>query len=268
MPPLDVPQFRTMSPRLAFALKAAHRAAQSTLAHFGAGVQVDLKSDLSPLTVADRGAEALLRKMIGDAYPDEAILGEEEGLSGKGSVRWIIDPIDGTKSFVSGVPLYATLLGFEVEGEPIIGVAAFPALGEIYYAEKGEGAFLNGRPIRVGEEREKARMTLCHAGMKGLSQHGMLPGMARISCEVMAARSWCDAYGHMMVASGRSVAMVDPIVSHWDVSPVLPILREAGAVCQNLSGGDPLVPIHPKGELQLISSAPHVTDWLIEELKR
>ncbi len=265
---MDVPHFRAMSPRLAFALEAVHRAAQSTLAHFGAGVEVDLKSDLSPLTVADRGAERLLREMITGVYPGEAILGEEEGLSGQGAHRWIIDPIDGTKSFVSGVPLYATLLGFEVEGEPVIGVAAFPALGEIYYAEKGQGAYLNGRPIRFSEETERARMTLCHAGLKGLSQHGMLPGMARISAEVMAARSWCDAYGHMMVASGRAAAMVDPIVSHWDVSPILPILREAGADCQNLSGGDPLLPVHPKGEIQLISSAPQVTDWLLEELRR
>lgn len=229
---------------------------------------MELKSDLSPLTVADRGAERILREMIGAAYPGEAILGEEEGLTGEGAVRWIIDPIDGTKSFVSGVPLYATLLGCEIEGDPIIGIAAFPALGEIYYAEKGKGAFLNGRPIQVSDEAEKARMTLCHAGLKGLSQHGMLPGMARISAEVMAARSWCDAYGHVMVASGRAVAMVDPIVSHWDVSPLLPILREAGADCQNLAGGDPLLPVHPGGEVQLISSAPQVSEWLIGELRK
>lgn len=255
-----------MSPRLAFALNAAHKAAQSTLAHFNTGTQVDLKSDRSPLTAADRGAERILRDLISSVYPGEAILGEEEGLTGEGSTRWIIDPIDGTKSFVAGVPLYSTLLGFEVEGEPVLGIAAFPALGEIYYAEKGEGAFLNGRVIKVSEETERARTVICHAGLKGISQHGMMEGLARISSEVMATRTWCDAYGHVMVASGRSLAMIDPIVSHWDVSPVMTILREAGATCQNSRGGSPLDPIHPGGECQLISCAPHVSDWLMKEL--
>lgn len=255
-----------MSPRLAFALNAAHKAAQSTLAHFNTGTKVDLKTDRSPLTDADRGAERILRQLISDAYPGETILGEEEGLTGEGTTRWIIDPIDGTKSFVAGVPLYSTLLGYEVDGEPVIGIAAFPALGEMYYAEKGEGAFLNGRQIRVSQETEKSRTVICHAGLKGISQHGMMEGLAKISAEIMATRTWCDAYGHAMVASGRSLAMIDPIVSHWDVSPVLTILREAGAVCQNIKGGNPLEPIHPNGECQLISSAPQTADWLIREL--
>lgn len=259
-------QSASMSPRLAFALDAAHKAAQSTLAYYGTGTQVDLKADKSPLTQADRGAEAILRELISKAYPGETILGEEEGLTGESTSRWIIDPIDGTKSFVAGVPLYSTLLGWEEEGEPTIGIAIFPALGEAYYAERGQGAFLNGRPIRVSEEKMKERAIFCHGGIKNVAETGMLDGLVRVSGQVMATRTWCDAYGHAMVASGRAHAMIDPVVSHWDVSPVLPILLEAGAICQNRHGGNALDPIHPGGECQIISAAPNFADWLVNEL--
>ncbi len=255
-----------MSPRLAFALDAAFKAAQSTLAYYGTGTQVDLKADKSPLTQADKGAERILRDLIASAYPGETVLGEEEGLTGESSSRWIIDPIDGTKSFISGVPLYSTLLGWEVDGEPVMGIAIFPALGEAYYAEKGGGAYLNGRPISVSQESAKERMILCHGGLKNIDQTGMLPGLVRTAGQVMATRTWCDAYGHAMVASGRAHAMIDPVVSHWDVSPVITILQEAGAVCQNRHGGSPLEPIHPGGECQIISAAPSCAEWLIDEL--
>src|SRR5687767_8070698 len=138
-----------MSPRLAFAIEAAIRAGRSTLAHFQVATQVDLKADESPITVADRNAERIIRQAISEEFPGEGILGEEEGEAGSQGSRWVVDPIDGTKSFISGVPLYATLIAFERAGEPEIGVCYFPALNELVYAEKGHGTFWNGQPCRV-----------------------------------------------------------------------------------------------------------------------
>ena len=140
-----------MSPRLEFALNAAIKGGKSTLAHFNVGTEVEIKHDLTPVTVADRGAERIIREEIEKAYPGDAILGEEEGETSQSKTRWVIDPIDGTKSFICGVPLYSTLLSYEVDGEPILGIAYFPALNEIVYAEKGQGAYWNGKPCRVSQ---------------------------------------------------------------------------------------------------------------------
>src|ERR1051326_7822933 len=120
-----------MSPRLAFAIDIAMLAGRSTLAHFQTGVAVDIKGDSSPVPVSDRNAERMIREEIGRRDPNDSILGEEEGASGSGEDRWVVDPIDGTKSFVCGVPIYATLVAYEEAGEPILGVCYFPALDDM-----------------------------------------------------------------------------------------------------------------------------------------
>src|SRR5688500_4641563 len=142
-----------MSPRLAFAIDAAYRAGRATLAHFNTGTRVDRKADRSPVTAADLLAEEMIRAGIARHFPGDQILGAEGGGPARGD-RWVIDPIDGTKSFVAGVPLYATLVSFEQEGGPVAGVCYFPALDEMLYAERGAGAFWNGRPCRVSETRD------------------------------------------------------------------------------------------------------------------
>jgi histidinol phosphatase-like enzyme (inositol monophosphatase family) len=227
-----------MSPRLSFAVDAAYRGGKSTLAWFKAGAEVLLKADESPVTIADKNAERIIRELIAHTYPGDAILGEEEGGDTGALDRWVIDPIDGTKSFISGVPLYATLLSYEENGEPIVGVCYFPALDEMYYAEKGQGAFMNGRPIHVSTKPSLKGGILCCGGsmFKPENHKRMLELMPR----AMATRTWCDAYGHAMVASGRAEAMLDPIVSHWDISAISLITREAGGQFSDFSGNTKL----------------------------
>ncbi|MFZ4506952.1 MAG: inositol monophosphatase family protein [Fimbriimonas sp.] len=228
-----------MSPRLAFALDAAVAAGRSTLAHFKSPLDVELKADSSPVTVADVGAEQLIRRAIAVSYPGEAIFGEEEG-GETGPDRWVIDPIDGTKSFVSGVPLYATLLSYEQDGDPIIGVCYLPALDELFFAEKGQGAFCNGRPIRVSGRTTLEGGVVSCGGHRSMLRANRMDGFLSLADRAMATRTWADAYGHVLVASGRIEAMVDPVVAHYDISAVSLIVREAGGVFTDFLGGERL----------------------------
>lgn len=236
-----------MSPRLSFALDAARKAGDSTLVHFRNRVGWELKGDSSPVTVADREAEQILRDEIDSAFPGESILGEEQGLTGTGSSRWIIDPIDGTKSFVAGVPLYATLLAYEVNGVPEIGVCYFPALGEILYAERGGGAFFNGSPCAVSSRSTVSGSILACGGPTSMIKFGRWDGFARLSTSALTSRTWSDAYGHALVATGRVDAMLDPVVSRWDLSAIRVIIEEAGGKFTDFAGGDPFV----KGDFEL-----------------
>lgn len=225
-----------MTPRLAFAIDAAYRGGRHTLAYFNTGVETIHKADDSPVTVADREAEQLIRNLIEGAYPGDAIVGEEYGASGSGRDRWVIDPIDGTKSFVCGVPLYGTLLSYEVGGIPVLGVAYFPALDEMVYAEVGGGAFWNGRPCRVSERPTLSGASLACGGHASMAKFGRMEGLLRLSEKAQATRTWCDAYGHILVATGRVEAMIDPVVNPWDISAIKPIVEEAGGRFTDFSG--------------------------------
>ena len=212
-------------------------AGKSTLDYFGKNVQVHMKADDSPVTAADRNAEWILRRAIESAYPGEAILGEEEGESGSGSARWVLDPIDGTKSFICGVPLFGTLVAFEESGEPILGVAYFPALDEIVYAERGQGAFWNGEPCHVSNKASLEGSVISCGSHHSLNRYGKLNGLLSLADRTLATRSWSDAYGHMLVATGRVEAMVDPILAYWDIRAPMLIVREAGGKFTDFSGG-------------------------------
>ena len=224
-----------MSPRLELALEAAHRAGRMTLAHFQTGTAVELKSDGSPVTEADRGAERLIRQMIEETFRGEPILGEEEGGDSKGN-GWVVDPIDGTKSFVCGVPLYATLISFEQQGEPVIGVCHFPGLNETVYAEKGKGAFWNGRPCRVSAVERLQESFLSSGSQFSMTSACRSEGFQRLVQTARATRTWSDAYGHALVATGRIEAMIDPIVAPWDISAMRLIVREAGGKFTDFQG--------------------------------
>ncbi len=230
-----------MSPRLQFALEAAEAAGRLTLDYFQKGAQVETKADGTPVTQADRGAERLIREMLATRYPGEAILGEEEG-GGSSSDGWVIDPIDGTKSFVCGVPLYATLISFEQEGEPVVGVCAFPALGEVVYAERGGGAHWNGTPCRVSGKATLAEAAVSTGSFYSMEKAGRRDGFVAIVRQARMVRGWTDAYGHALVATGRIEAMIDPIVAKWDISALRLIVREAGGRFTDFQGGvDPQI---------------------------
>lgn len=227
-----------MSPRLAFALDAAHRASRATLAWFQTWAEVERKADDSPVTIADREAERLIRASISQAYPDDGVLGEEAGESGPQDHRWVIDPIDGTKSFISGVPLYATLLAYETAGEPVLGVCVFPALGECVYAEAGAGAYLNGRPCHVSRVARLEDAVIACGSHGSMAKYGRAESLARLAERALAVRTWGDAYGHALVATGRAAAMIDPIVARWDVAAMRVIVREAGGTFTDFAGTD------------------------------
>ncbi len=241
-----------MSPRLKIAIDAVRKAGDSTLEPFRNRVGYELKSDASPVTTADRNAETILREELGLAFPGEAILGEEEGQIGAGASRWVLDPIDGTKSFIAGVPLYATLLAWEEDGLPTIGVCYFPALGEMLWAEAGTGAFLNGERIRVSTRSSASGSILACGGPSSMLKYGRWEGFANLTKNALATRTWSDAYGHSLVARGSIDAMIDPVVSRWDLSAVRVIVKEAGGQFTDFRGSDPFA----KGdfELEAISS--------------
>lgn len=215
----------------------ATRAGAITLEHFGGVLAAERKGDGTPVTVADRAAESLIREGIQARYPDHGILGEEFGETNPGApVRWILDPIDGTRSFMRGVPLYGVLIGVEVEGEPTVGVAHFPALGETVSAATGLGCQWNTEATRVSDVRDLAEAAVLTTEPADLLEDPLARGWERLVRETTLARTWGDCYGHILVATGRAEIMVDPILSPWDAAPFVPILAEAGGRFTDLSG--------------------------------
>ena len=215
---------------LNFAVETAYLAGRMTLAYYQTGLRPDLKADQSPVTVADRQTEELIRSRIEKEYPRHEILGEEFGTSRVvgASHRWLVDPIDGTKSFVQGVPLYAVLIALEIEGQVEVGVAYFPALDEMLAAATGLGCWWNGRPARVSNVATLDKAVVTFTDVASFAEHGHTAAWERIKAATYYRAGWGDAYGYLLVATGRSELMLDPIMSPWDSAPFPPILSEAG----------------------------------------
>jgi len=221
--------------RLELAARIAREAGEITLTHFRRDdLVVERKGDDSPVTVADRRAEEHLRRRIAEGFPDDAILGEElPERPGTSGYRWILDPIDGTKSFIHGVPLYSTLVAVERAGEPVLGVIRIPALEETVYAAVGGGAWYCAGdrapvPAVVSETGSLAESLFVTSEVAGFDEIGRREAYDRLQAATRLSRTWGDAYGYLMVATGRAEVMVDPIVSVWDVAAVQPVIEEAG----------------------------------------
>jgi histidinol-phosphatase len=215
---------------LDFAAETAYLAGRLTLGYFQTGVRPDVKADDTPVTIADRRAEELVRHRIEKRYPRHAIVGEEYGtkeVSGA-SHRWFVDPIDGTKSFVRGVPLYAVLIGLEIEESVKVGVAYFPALDEMIAAASGEGCWWNGRRAHVSDVSTLQQALVTFSDVASFARYGRSEAWERIKQATYYRAGWGDAYGHLLVATGRAELMLDPIMNAWDCAPFPPILREAG----------------------------------------
>lgn len=239
----DQPDDRALSTRLDLAVSAARAAGDLTLSFFQRdAVRVERKSDNSPVTQADRQAEQLLRKMILDSFPADAILGEEFGeVAGTSGFTWILDPIDGTKSFISGVPLYSVLIGVIYECVSLAGVILVPGLREYVYASKGQGAWW----VRNDGPPQSARVSQCESLEQGLfltsqvdsfEQRGAAAVYRQLEQAASITRTWGDGYGYLLVATGRAAAMVDPIMNAWDAAPLQPVLTEAGGTYTDWSG--------------------------------
>ncbi len=224
---------------LEVARQAVEHAGRLTLEYFRTALAVEHKADASPVTIADRRAEQQLRERLAAAFPDDGFLGEEFGeQAGSSGRRWILDPIDGTQSFIRGVPLYGVLVGLEHGGRCVVGVAGFPALGETYWAARGQGAFCDGRPIQVAAPPSLAEATLLTSDAKPQHYGEKYPGFERLLRRVGRQRGWGDCYGYALVASGAADIMVDPLLNPWDSAAVLPIVEEAGGAFFSWEGED------------------------------
>ncbi len=243
---------------LAFARKLAEEAEREILPVFHGDFEVEFKKDRSPVTEADRAAERRIRALIEKKYPGHAVLGEEYGLTGDegSSHRWVVDPIDGTVSFTCRVPLFGTLVSLLVDGDPVVGVAHFPALGQTAWAARGTGAFLDGKPVRARPCERLGDALLCATGTHfsdlGGGGEPARVQLASLLPKVRQFRGWGDCYGHVLVASGRADAMIDTAMKPWDNAALVPILREAGAAVFGVDGReDDLVQVD-----SLVSCAP------------
>lgn len=220
---------------LDFAIDAAWQAGRITLRYFQTGVEVEEKADESPVTAADKGAETKLRELIEARFPNDGIVGEEhedkEGTTGR---RWIVDPIDGTKSFVHGVPIYGVLVGVEIDGDPAVGVVHYPALNEMISAAKGLGCTWNGRAARVSDVSRLEDATVILTDSVQVYDRG--EEIDRICSQAKLVRGWGDCYGYTLVATGRAEVMLDPIMSVWDCAALAPIMEEAGGTFTTWSG--------------------------------
>src|SRR2546427_76236 len=222
---------------LDFAVGIARDAGAITLRYFKTAVVAERKADSSFVTIADREAESFLRRQIEETFPDDAILGEEEGEKpGPSGRRWILDPIDGTYSFVHGVPLYAVLIGLEVDAEPLLGVVNLPALNETVYAAHGLGCFDNDEPARVSLTASLDEALLLSTDFGTCEQFGFGQAADALQARVQARRTWGDAYGHALVATGRADVMLDPVMNIWDCAALLPIIEEAGGTFTDWNG--------------------------------
>jgi histidinol-phosphatase len=228
-------------------------------------LDVDRKGDGSPVTQADRAAEHLLRRLITDAHPEDTVVGEEHddhiGTSGR---RWVIDPIDGTKAFAHGVGTFSNLLYLEDEHGPAIGVINLPALGETVYAGRGLGCYLDGLACGVSTRDRTAGSYLCCTGF-----HEWSPEMfTRVQEAGLQLRTWGDAYGYALVASGRVEAMFDPALAWWDVAALLVVIPEAGGTITTHVGGRPDTPHrdHPEYGYSAIASNGRFHGELVELL--
>lgn len=219
------------------AAEVARIAGDVALRWYRAGVAVETKSDGSPVTVADREAERVAREWIARRFPADGILGEELGTeNSEARRRWIIDPIDGTKSFVRGVPLWGTLVAVVEGDEALAGAAYFPAVGELAAAAHGCGAWVNDERARVSSVDTLSGATVLTTDDRFPDRPDRRAAWERIARQAAVSRTWGDCYGYLLVASGRADVMVDDVVSAWDVAALQPIVVEAGGAFTDWDG--------------------------------
>ena len=226
-----------MHPDLAFAFELADLADAITTERFRADdLVVETKPDLSPVTEADRAVEQALRKRIGEERPGHGVIGEEFGADGRGSTRWILDPIDATKNYLRGVPVWGTLIALERDGRVEVGVASAPALHRRWWAARGEGAFLNGRPIHVSGVAELPDAVLSYASLFSWEEHGLGDQFLALARSCWRTRAFGDFWGHMLVAEGAVDLAIEPEVALWDLAAPQIIVEEAGGRFTDLGG--------------------------------
>jgi len=217
--------------------EVARVAGTVALASFGRRIAVERKADGSPVTAADRAAEQTAREWLAAHYPADAVLGEEGGASGApGARRWIIDPIDGTKSFVAGVPLWGTLIACARGEEVLAGAIYCAAAGEMVAAARGEGCWWNGTRAQVSPLQVLDEATVLTTDERFATRGARRDAWQSLAARARIARTWGDCYGYLLVATGRAEAMLDGAMSVWDSAALLPVIEEAGGVFTDWAG--------------------------------
>ena len=221
------------------ATEIAERAGNLALSYFRQKILIEMKENMTPVTVADKKTEELIRYEIGQRYPDHGILGEEFENSGLDrEFVWTIDPIDGTRSFIRGIPLWGTLLGLLHKGNPVLGVMVLPALDEVYSAGHGMGAFCNGVQIHASPVRTVESAIVSSGDVSCFESAGKSKLLTILQERAELCRGYTDCFGHAMVARGAIDAMIDPLISVWDVAPLAVIVKESGGAYFTIEGDE------------------------------
>jgi len=223
------------------------------------GLAVETKADQTPVTLADRGAEELMRGLIAKKFPTHGIIGEELGRErDDAEFVWVLDPIDGTKSFITGVPLWGTLIALLHQGEPVLGCIHQPVLGQLMMGD-GSATTLNGRGVRCRPAARLEEATLLTSDPLNPGKYQNGAAYEAVVRRARLARTWGDCYGYLLVAGGWADAMLDPIMNPWDIAALVPVIRGAGGVITDWQGRDPvkatsIVAANPTLHPQLIAA--------------
>ena len=238
---------------LKIALKTAELAEENILKFYQNDVGVEWKADKTPVTIADKGTEELARKFWAKETPGFGVIGEEFGIeSPDAEYQWVIDPIDGTKSFIHGVPLFGTLIALYRKNVPIASVIRLPAMKSAVWAVNGGGAFLDGREVRASKVSQLSDALVLSGTVNTMEDKGFGEGFTKLRRSARLHRGWGDCYGYYLVASGRAEIMVDPVVSLWDIAPFPLLMKETGGKFSTIDGkaelfdvnGKPTAPIY------------------------
>ncbi|HMD62128.1 MAG TPA: inositol monophosphatase family protein, partial [Opitutaceae bacterium] len=227
-----------LDPHRSFMIELARQSGDFIRPFFGrAGVKVEIKDDGSPVTAADRGAEELMRALIRGKFPEHGVIGEEFGSEREDAeFVWVLDPIDGTKSFTAAVPLFGTLIALLHRGQPVLGCIHQPILGQLLVGDN-QSASMNGRPARARGTRRIEDATLLTSDLVNAARHPGGRGFETLIRRAKLARTWGDCYGYLLVATGWADVMFDPIMNPWDIAALVPIIRGAGGVITDARGG-------------------------------
>ena len=228
-----------MNADLELALELADEADALTLGRFrAADLVVDTKPDLTPVSEADRAVEERLRRHLARARPGHGVLGEEMGDHAGAAIgwRWVVDPIDGTKNYLRGVPVWATLIALEHAGRTVVGVVSAPALGRRWWAARGEGAFADGDRVRVSEVAALADASLSYASLTGWEAAGRGEAFLALARRFWRTRAYGDFWSHVLVAEGAVDVAAEPEVTLWDLAALQVIVEEAGGRFTDLNG--------------------------------
>ena len=225
---------------LAFARELADVSAAVIRPYFRTGYQVEIKADASPVTIADRRAEEVMRELIVQRYPDHGVLGEEFGShQAEARYRWVLDPIDGTKAFVTGTYLFGTLIALVKDGRPVIGVINQPIIGD-FLVGTGDGAWLNGLPVSVSACARVEDAILLSTEHWNVFNHQNGPAYETLTRRAKRYNNWGDCHGYHLVATGGAHIMMDPIMNEWDLMALIPIVEGAGGRITDWQGNDPV----------------------------